>query len=384
MGTITDKLNKLAETKSAIKTAIVNKGVSISDSDTFASYADKIGSIEGGSSLPDAVFITSNGLECPEINPDAEYPMIFSMDDNCVKFTDRIITLNTTSLTGLFRHFSNPNKYNAPSGNLTLIFPNVTNIKYLMMGNASTVINRNNPFNLTIIASSKLTEAQNMFSNWQSGDNQTVTLSNFGNVTSFNGTFRNCNDVSHFYGLDTSSATDFRYMFYSSQTKTIPELDTSKGTDFRYMFYECSSLTSIQELDTSRGTNFSSIFDACVKLIKVASLSLKSLNSTISNTYFTGYGARANLRYVLIKDFGTGSGCTSASFTYWPKWGIEDETIPLSAGARQSVIDTLITYSYDRATAGYSTCTITLHANTKALLTEDEIAQITAKGYTLA
>ena len=47
MGTITDKLNKLAETKSAIKTAIVNKGVAVSDSDTFASYASKIASISG-------------------------------------------------------------------------------------------------------------------------------------------------------------------------------------------------------------------------------------------------------------------------------------------------------------------------------------------------
>ena len=48
MGTITDKLNKLAETKSAIKTAIVNKGVTITDTDTFASYADKISSITSG------------------------------------------------------------------------------------------------------------------------------------------------------------------------------------------------------------------------------------------------------------------------------------------------------------------------------------------------
>ena len=92
----------------------------------------------------------------------------------------------------------------------------------------------------------------------------------------------------------------------------------------------------------------------------------------------------SNLRYALLKDLGTESGCTSASFTYWKVWGIEDETVPLSAGARQSVIFTFITFSYDRATAGYSTCTITLYADTKALLTQDEIAQITAKGYTLA
>ena len=90
------------------------------------------------------------------------------------------------------------------------------------------------------------------------------------------------------------------------------------------------------------------------------------------------------LRYVLIKDIGTCTKMTSVDFNKWPVWGIEDETIPESVGARQSLIDTLITYSFDRATAGYSTCTISLSDNTKALLTEDEIAQITAKGYTIA
>lgn len=42
MGTTIDKLNKLSETKAAIKAAIIAKGQSIEDSDTFASYADKI------------------------------------------------------------------------------------------------------------------------------------------------------------------------------------------------------------------------------------------------------------------------------------------------------------------------------------------------------
>ena len=56
MGTITDKLNKLAETKSAIKTAIVNKGVAVSDSDTFASYANKIASISGGGTPTEGIY----------------------------------------------------------------------------------------------------------------------------------------------------------------------------------------------------------------------------------------------------------------------------------------------------------------------------------------
>lgn len=46
MGTVADKLNKLLSTKDSIRSAIVAKGQSISDSDTFASYADKINSIK--------------------------------------------------------------------------------------------------------------------------------------------------------------------------------------------------------------------------------------------------------------------------------------------------------------------------------------------------
>lgn len=46
MGSITDKANYLKETKRQIKTAIQDKGVEVSDTDTFRSYAAKINSIE--------------------------------------------------------------------------------------------------------------------------------------------------------------------------------------------------------------------------------------------------------------------------------------------------------------------------------------------------
>lgn len=46
-----DKLNYLLETKSLIKTAIKNKGQSVSDSDSFRSYATKINNIVTKGSL---------------------------------------------------------------------------------------------------------------------------------------------------------------------------------------------------------------------------------------------------------------------------------------------------------------------------------------------
>lgn len=48
MGTITEKVSYLKETKQAIRTAIEEKGVSVADTDTFRSYASKIGTISVG------------------------------------------------------------------------------------------------------------------------------------------------------------------------------------------------------------------------------------------------------------------------------------------------------------------------------------------------
>lgn len=48
MGDITNKLNYLKETKNLIKKAIVEKGQTVSDTDTFRSYAGKISQISGG------------------------------------------------------------------------------------------------------------------------------------------------------------------------------------------------------------------------------------------------------------------------------------------------------------------------------------------------
>ena len=104
MGTITDKLNKLAETKSAIKTAIVNKGVAVSDSDTFASYASKIASISGGGSTPTegiyGVFIydTNGNLTKPEEWDTANNDLavgVAVIDENCSFVIEKTVSYST-------------------------------------------------------------------------------------------------------------------------------------------------------------------------------------------------------------------------------------------------------------------------------------------------
>ena len=48
MGTTTDKLTYLLETKELIRQAIINKGINVSSSDSFRTYSNRIGQIEGG------------------------------------------------------------------------------------------------------------------------------------------------------------------------------------------------------------------------------------------------------------------------------------------------------------------------------------------------
>lgn len=213
----------------------------------------------------------------------------------------------------------------------------------------------------------------------------TILQLNTSSGTNFQQMFKGCSSLTTIPQLDTSKGTNFTFMFNNcSSLTTIPQLNTSSGTNFNFMFSDCTSLTTIPQLDTSKGTNFNSMFHYCSNLKRIEGISFKSLNKTVNYYYLTDYSGTTILRYALIKDIGTCTDMTSASFAYWYNWGVQDETIPESVGARQSLVDSLLTYSFDRATAGYSTCTISLSSNTKALLTEDEIAQITSKGYTIA
>ena len=176
-----------------------------------------------------------------------------------------------------------------------------------------------------------------------------VPMVDTSNVTNMGSMFYNCRALTTIPQLDTSSVTDMNNMFNNCDSlTTIPQLDTSNVTNMGYMFYYCFALTAILQLDTSNVTNMAYIFSSCAKLT-----------------------------FILIKNIGK-STLTTYDFSGATNWGTgSDEN-------RQSLIDSLITYSYDRATNGMASATIKLSKNTKALLTEDEIAQITAKGFTIA
>lgn len=66
MGTVAEKLQKLATTKEAIRQAIISKGQSVAASATFASYPDKIAAIQTGTDTSDAT-VTAADLRSGKI-----------------------------------------------------------------------------------------------------------------------------------------------------------------------------------------------------------------------------------------------------------------------------------------------------------------------------
>lgn len=98
MGTIADKLTYLNGTKTAIKEAIEAKGVTVADTDTFRSYADKIGEISGGDTLMFAGVPASTML--PSISADGV------ASTAAPNFPDGVIDLSNviTAETGAFQH----------------------------------------------------------------------------------------------------------------------------------------------------------------------------------------------------------------------------------------------------------------------------------------
>ena len=111
------------------------------------------------------------------------------------------------------------------------------------------------------------------------------------------------------------------------------------------MFNGCSSLTSLNlsSFDTSMVTNLWLLFDNC-----------KSLTSLILGPNFF----KTSYNYV--------------DFSYSTNW------------TNDTIVTSLVTNSYDRATAGMKTLNLKLSANTKAALTDEQKAAITTKGYTIA
>lgn len=226
MATINDKLTYIEGTKDAIKQALIAKGVSVQDSDTFRSYADKIGSIEtgGGTTFTDG---TKFSYSKWSTIPNELIPYLECTSDMGYMFN------NCTSLTTV------------PLFNTT----NANNMSFML----------SNCFSLTA-----------------------VPLFDTRNVTNMSYMLASCSNLTTVPQFDTSNVTDMSYMFQSCyRLTTVPQFDTRNVTDMSGMFLYCSKLTTLGGF-TSLKLDFSLSFSSKLTVDSVMNVITNAADMTTS------------------------------------------------------------------------------------------------------
>ena len=241
---------------------------------------------------------------------------------------------------------------------------NVTSMNYMFSDCRSLIV-------VPHFDTSKVVDMSNMFS----GCSNLYTIPHFdtSKVTSMNYMFSDCQRLIVVPHFDTSKVTSMNYMFQNCKyLTTVPHFDTSKVTSMNGTFSGCEVLREIPQLDTSNVTNLQNAFQNCKKLEVLPELACDK----ISNVMMFGYNPMNSIRYVGgFKNLGMMSFMSNTSGAYF--------IAGLPCISKESVLN-ILNDLYDRASAGYSVVTLKMHANHLAMLTDEEKAIATNKGWTLS
>lgn len=399
--TIEQNLTLLSSTKKNIRNAINIKGGSVSSATPFADYATAISNLPSGGGGTDLDWSLIGYSARPSTIDDGyAYARVIYLDWDSTQTSLSNKFANDKELVYMpFVDTSNAN-------NMFNMFIGCSRLEYVPLMDTSSVTGMSQMFykcsSLTTIPqldTSKVITMESMFRDCTS----LISAPQFNTsaCTSMQYMFQGCSGLTTVPQFNTSACTKMEYMFAScSGLTTVPQFNTDNVEDMSYMFMNCAGLTSVPQFNTSACTKMSNMFSNCSSLKTVPQFNTSActtMNSMLSscpllekiegldfasatNVNLFAYTTVSNLKYALFKNLGTPSNMTSYDFARATNWGVADSTY---TDARQSLVDSLLTYSFDRATAGYSTCTIKLSTNSKNELTAQEISDIEAKGYTI-
>ena len=229
----------------------------------------------------------------------------------------------------------------------------------------------------------KITNLQNTFNNTNIQDFSFLKELDISSITTMNNTFSTtpAQDFAVFSELDTSNLTSISSIFsYCSNLKELPLFDTSNITNMNSAFYGCSLVTEIPAYNTSKCKNFSSIFHDMYSLIKVPKLDFSSADD-IDDMF---YGSYPTFSLDTVTDLGgfenLGKAYTRAqdNYTYYVLNLVQCHNLTKESvlNVFNNLYDLHQTYADELHTQQ-----IQLSNKSKQLLTEEDIAIATEKGW---
>lgn len=242
--------------------------------------------------------------------------------------------------------------------------------------------------------------------------------------------FYNSSEIEKISDMDTSKATKMNAMFYGcSNLKSIPKIDTSNATDIDDIFNGCYLITEVPELDVSKAKTLDGMFQHCYSLKSIPRSILDNCFKPELQHYYQFYNYAFNYCYRLTEllDLDIANGYTSTSNMFNYTFGNcsslrrltfktnEDNTPIVTSMSNQTIdlsnyVGYFLSSSIAQKYAGdiewttkasesfynrdsmletikslpvVTKCTIKFKREQGQLLTEDEIAIATSKGWTV-
>ena len=292
MATIAEQLTSLSETKTAIKDAIVAKGVQVADDTPFRNYADKIGEISGGGEPSGEWQPNPNWWDIKKILDEdtRDYKgkvgvILYNFNDvSDFQLSSSGMTAVATSDGAFYSYADNGSKVShnwdtSKDKDDGRGFKTRWVIYYYTTDTTSDAFGQSSAkfgWAYNYIAYLVLRINCSSGSTFCGGQRLLEAIDNDGYVisgTSFGSFCSSCNSLVKLPdGLDTSNGTNFNNFCGGcySLLKLPDGLDTSSGTNFSSFCYNCDSLLKLPDgLDTSSGTAFSTFCGYCHSLLKL-------------------------------------------------------------------------------------------------------------------
>ena len=180
----------------------------------------------------------------------------------------------------------------------------------------------------------------------------------------------------------TDNVTNISYMFngYKGEVLDLDHFNTSKVTNLSSIFSSANSLKTLKvnTWDTSKVRDFTYVFDGCSSL---EDLDLSDWEDGGSTIYFSIYMFRncsklTNLKF--MKNVGKSFTSSTSANNSWKSFDFTGSPL-LTKESAMSIINNLYDLTLNNAQPQY----VKFHKNTRALLTDEEIAIATMKNWNI-